>query len=80
MDDETFKMTFAITREPARRLGDYMSRIDGTIVREILTQLPAAPKSVFICGTNGFVNAAADGAVAAAVPAALIHTERYGGP
>jgi ferredoxin-NADP reductase len=79
MDDPTFRMAFAITREPARRPGDYMRRIDSTIIRELLAQLPAAPKAMFICGTNAFVNAAADGAVAAGIAAGLIHTERYGG-
>jgi len=79
MDDPTFKMVFAITREPARRPGDYMRRVDSTIIRELLTQMPAAPKEMFICGTNAFVNAAADGAVAAGIAAGLIHTERYGG-
>jgi ferredoxin-NADP reductase len=78
-DDPTFKLIFAITREPARRAGDYMRRVDGAIIGELLTQLPAPPKSAFICGTNGFVNAAADGAVDAGVRSALIHTERYGG-
>jgi ferredoxin-NADP reductase len=34
---------------------------------------------VFVCGTNGFVNAAADGAQAAGVAASIIRTERYGG-
>jgi ferredoxin-NADP reductase len=79
MDDPSFKLVLAITREPARRPGDYMRRIDDTVVREILTQLPSAPKAIFICGTNAFVNAAADGAVAAGALSGLIHTERYGG-
>lgn len=79
MDDPTFKIVLAITREPARRPGDYARRIDGMIVGELLTKLPAPPKSMFICGTNAFVNAAADGAVAAGLPPSVIHTERYGG-
>ena len=78
-DDPNLTIIFAITREPPRRAGDYMRRIDGDIMREILAKLPASPKSVFICGTNAFVNAAADGAVAAGLPAISIHTERYGG-
>lgn len=78
-DDPTFRMALAITREPARRPGDYMRRIDSTIIRELLARLPAAPNAVFICGTNAFVNAAADGAVAAGIATELIHTERYGG-
>jgi ferredoxin-NADP reductase len=79
MDDPSFGLVFAITREPARRPGDYMRRIDGTVVGELIARLPEAPKAAFVCGTNAFVNAAADGAVAAGIPAALIHTERYGG-
>jgi ferredoxin-NADP reductase len=79
MDDPAFEVVLAITREPPRRPGDYTRRIDGTIIREVLTKLPASPKSMFICGTNAFVNAAADGAVAATLPSAIIHTERYGG-
>ena len=79
MEDPTFKAVFAITREPSRRPVDYMRRIDATIIREVLSQLPTSPKAMFICGTNAFVTAAADGAVAAGMTAALIHTERYGG-
>jgi ferredoxin-NADP reductase len=79
MDDPSFKLVFAITREPARRPGDYMRRIDSDVVREILGKLPESPRAVFICGANAFVNAGADGAVAAGIPAALIRTERYGG-
>ena len=79
MDDPVFELVLAITREPARRPGDYARRIDGTIIREVLTKLSASPKGVFICGTNGFVNAAADGAVAVGIPSTIIHTERYGG-
>jgi ferredoxin-NADP reductase len=33
---------------------------------------------VYVCGSNAFVNAAADGAVAAGVAAANVLTERYG--
>lgn len=78
-DDPSFQLIMAITREPARRAEDYSRRIDGSIVRELLARLPAAPTFMFLCGTNAFVNAAADGAVAAGVATALIHTERYGG-
>lgn len=79
MEDPTFKAVFAITREPSRRPVDYMRRIDGTIIREVFSQLPTSPKAMFICGTNAFVNAGADGAIAAGITVALIHTERYGG-
>ena len=74
-----FGLTLAITREPARCPGDYSRRVDAAMMRDILHAFPAAPLRTFICGTNGFVNAAADGAVAAGVPASSIRTERYGG-
>jgi hypothetical protein len=37
------------------------------------------PAHVFVCGSNAFVNIAADGAPMAGLDAALIKTERYGG-
>jgi len=74
-----FSLTLAITREPAARPGDYSRRIDAAMIHDVLQSLPASPLLTFICGTNGFVNAAADGAIAAGVTAARIRTERYGG-
>ncbi len=50
------------------------------MMREALGRLPGPPRAVFVCGVNGFVNAAADGAIAAGVAAPAIRTERYGGP
>ena len=41
-------------------------------------RLGVSPKHVFICGSNPFVNAAADGGVAAGTPLGTIRTERYG--
>jgi ferredoxin-NADP reductase len=75
----SFGMTLALTRAPAWRPQDYSRRIDGEIVSSVLKRLPDWPKCVFVCGTNGFVNAAADGAQAAGVSAGIIRTERYGG-
>lgn len=74
-----FTLVLALTREPARREGDYSRRVDAAMMAEVLSRLPAAPRHVFICGSNPFVNAAADGAVAVGVPASLVRTERYGG-
>jgi ferredoxin-NADP reductase len=73
-----FELVLAITREPARRDGDYSRRIDGAVMAEVLAKLPAPPAHVFICGANSFCEAAADGALAAGVPAGIIKTERYG--
>jgi ferredoxin-NADP reductase len=74
-----FGATLALTRAPAWRPQDFSRRIDDEVLSTVLRRLPAWPKRVFVCGTNGFVNAAADGAQAAGVAAEIIRTERYGG-
>jgi ferredoxin-NADP reductase len=74
-----FSVTLAITREPARRQSDYSRRIDTAMMCDVLSAFRTPPSRLFMCGTNGFVNAATDGAIAAGVPADTIRTERYGG-
>jgi ferredoxin-NADP reductase len=76
---DSFGMTLALTRAQAWRPQDFSRRVDEAILSSVLERLPDWPKRVFICGTNGFVNAAADGAQAAGVAADIIRTERYGG-
>lgn len=73
-----FAVVLTLTREPPQRRVDYGRRVDGSMVAEVLARLPALPKHVFICGSNAFVSAAADGAIDAGAPAAIIRTERYG--
>ena len=75
----SFGVTLALTRGAAWRPQDFSRRIEDEILREVVKRLPDWPKRVFVCGTNGFVNAAADGAQAAGVAADIIRTERYGG-
>jgi ferredoxin-NADP reductase len=74
-----FELVFALTREPAWRAGDYSRRVDAAMLAELLARLAVAPKRAFVCGANAFVEAAADAAIAAGVPARRIRTERYGG-
>lgn len=73
-----FNLLLTLTRESPRRAGDYGRRIDASIVKTALADLPSKPKYVFICGSNPFVNTASDAALAAGVPASIIRTERYG--
>jgi ferredoxin-NADP reductase len=73
------ELVFALTREPPRRKRDYGRRVDGPMVRELLSRLPGAPQQTFICGANPFVEAAADSAIAAGIAVETIRTERYGG-
>lgn len=73
-----FTLALTLTREPPRRGIDYGHRVDASIIVDVLRRLPRSPRHVFVCGTNSFVNAAVDGAIAAGIPASIIRTERYG--
>jgi ferredoxin-NADP reductase len=73
-----FDLILTLTREPPSRTGDYGRRIDSPMMAEVLARFTARPAQAFVCGSNAFVDAAADGAVAAGVPASIVHTERYG--
>lgn len=80
MTDPYFELALAITREtPAPRPTDFARRIDSAMVGELVARLPRMPGHVFVCGSNPFVNIAADGALAAGLDASMIKTERYGG-
>jgi ferredoxin-NADP reductase len=73
-----FELVLTLTREAARRPGDYARRVDAAMMAEALVKLPQPPVHVFICGANGFCEAAAEAAMAAGLPARIIKTERYG--
>jgi ferredoxin-NADP reductase len=77
--DDGFHLVLTLTREQAARGGDYRRRIDTAMIEETVAAFTTRPKWVFICGTNAFVNAGADGALAAGIAAPSILTERYGG-
>jgi ferredoxin-NADP reductase len=53
-------------------------RIDATFIAGIVAAMNMPVRQVMICGSNPFVEAAAEGTMAAGVDAALIKTERYG--
>jgi len=73
-----FELAFAITREGARRPVDFSRRLDMPIIAELLHRLPANPTIAFVCGSNPFVESAAQGLIDAGMPATLIKTERFG--
>jgi ferredoxin-NADP reductase len=74
-----FELALTLTREKARRKQDFNRRVDAAMLTELLMKLAAPPRHVFVCGMNAFVEAAAQGAIEAGVPASIIRTERYGG-
>ncbi|WP_457300898.1 ferredoxin reductase [Phyllobacterium sp. P5_D12] len=73
-----FDLVLTLTREPSSQESDYTRRIDPAMIVDVLARMPSQPKEVFVCGSNAFVNAAADALIGADVPAAIIRTERYG--
>jgi ferredoxin-NADP reductase len=77
--DAAFVLALAITREKPIRGSDFGRRIDGAMVQEVVGRLHRKPSQVFVCGSNGFVNIATEGALLAGLDAAIIKTERYGG-
>ena len=79
MSDAAFILAMAITREEPIRATDFARRIDYVMVQEIVARLHRKPKQVFVCGSNSFVNTAAEGALLAGLDASIIKTERYGG-
>lgn len=74
-----FRLAVTTTRSPPRRTSDYHRRVDAVMMSEALQRLPATPATVYVCGSDPFVEAAAQGLIASAVSADVIRTERYGG-
>jgi len=72
-----FELMVTLTRDSgqhAYRTG----RIDAACIARIVAAIAAPVRQVLICGSNPFVETAAEGVIAAGIAAALIKTERYG--
>lgn len=75
-----FDFVAVTTREAARRSSDLgQQRLDAAQMQRLLSRWGHAARQAYVCGSNGFVEAATDGLQAANVPASIIRTERYGG-
>jgi ferredoxin-NADP reductase len=76
--DESFHFVPTLTREtdphPYRA-----GRLDKAMIAAVVATMARPPRQVMICGSNAFVETAADGAIAAGLDSSLIKTERYGG-
>jgi ferredoxin-NADP reductase len=55
-----------------------VGRIDSAFITSVIAKMPMPVRQVLICGSNPFVETAAEGTIAAGVDASLIKTERYG--
>lgn len=73
-----FALALVLTREPATRRTDFSRRIDATMVADVAARLPLSPGCDFLCGSNAFVDIAADAALTLGLEASSIKTERYG--
>lgn len=73
-----FELVITLTREAVEQRGDYARRLDAAMLAEIMPRLGAVPKHVYVCGSNPFVEAASEAAIAAGAPVGSIRTERYG--
>jgi ferredoxin-NADP reductase len=54
-------------------------RIDAAFIASVLARMKEPVRQVLICGSDPFVETAAEGAIAAGVDPSSIKTERYGG-
>ena len=55
-----------------------LSRVEGRITPELVAEVAFDSGPAFVCGSHGFVEAAADHLMAAGYPAEQIRTERFG--
>jgi ferredoxin-NADP reductase len=76
-NDASFQLFHTLTRKQPAGWAGYSRRLDRDMVAECVSAL-GGPKLAFICGPDGFVEAAADAAVAAGIPASAVRTERFG--
>jgi ferredoxin-NADP reductase len=77
LSGDGFNLMVTLTRDAAPhpfRAG----RIDSAFIEGIVTAMAMPVRQVLICGSNPFVEAAAEGTIAAGVDSDLIKTERYG--
>jgi len=73
----TFKLIVTLTRSRPEGWTGPARRVDAAIVKDALTKA-GTPRHVYCCGSDGFVENAANLLVAAGVDAATIRTERFG--
>jgi ferredoxin-NADP reductase len=73
-----FDVITTLTREARPPPGVLKGRIDRAAIEAALSRLPGTPGRVYICGSNPFVENAAQLAIDAGVQPMTIATERYG--
>ena len=74
-----FRLFFAFSRQAAVRPKDSSGRIDAAVIGSVFAAIGAAPRTVYVCGSNRFVEAVTTHLVAMGQRPATIRTERFGG-
>lgn len=72
------RVLHTVTRAASSGWAGRAGRISASLVDELLADLPAPLPAIYVCGSSGFVDAAADLLTAAGVAPASIRTERFG--
>jgi ferredoxin-NADP reductase len=78
-DDSNFALVMTTTRGQRHRTEDFDRRLDRSMLRDVLARWGHAPRHVYVCGSNDFVESATSSMVLEALPASIIRTERFGG-
>lgn len=73
-----FDMITTLTRESSPPEGIIRGRIDAGTISAALDRLPGRVRRIYVCGSNPFVENAAQHAIDAGVEPRMIATERYG--
>ncbi len=76
-EDTSFTLLLDYTRRAPPGWAGYQRRLDAAMLAEVVAGF-ATPPQAFVCGPTGFVEAAANGLLAAGLPPELILTERFG--
>ncbi|WP_020187543.1 FAD-binding oxidoreductase [Methylopila sp. 73B] len=77
--DPSLGILFLLSREAAHGPFDRAGRVGAASVRAATAGWAGPARHVFVCGSNAFVNAAAEATLSGGASSASIRTERYGG-
>jgi ferredoxin-NADP reductase len=76
--NDGFALKLTLTREAPPKPDVGARRVDAAMVKEMLARLPAAISGVFICGSDPFVENAANAVSALGIDPKIVRTESYG--
>jgi ferredoxin-NADP reductase len=78
-DEANFTLLLSLSRDTARRPQDFGRRIDASLLNITLARLGTAPRLIFACGSNGFVETVTGYLLDLGLDPKTIRTERFGG-